>query len=377
LLETAQRMEVGHPVGPGAITEFDRLFEIGCVAVTQCLAASSADWSGKKSRKKQPDDKPLVDVLEQITEVFLRCWLRHSHGVRLSVLETVADPERWRLLKQFIERYGGDLFNQSFMNLGNLRGILHQGVDNYLETLADEPDAAETHRLLAELDSAIAFDEAVHWLGIAIEAVAENYGEYIDYNSITTQSDRGEMLYTLLDFLRLQASYDRLAWNLRPVVLAHQVLVRRGCDRAAETWRNAVAERTGPIAAEHLLRFEQLCQKYAMRLPSIAEHLGERFIRPLEIDQLCALLRPAVEEIRAGHPSTAVEQLESWIAGFTCEPAGAGFETPGWIEAIEEELDHLSLQSGEAEQESLDPLIRLPQTRLTQSEVRKQIQQML
>ncbi len=27
------------------------------------------------------------------------------------------------------------------------------------------------------------------------------------------------MLYTLLDFLRLRANYDRLAWNLRPVVL--------------------------------------------------------------------------------------------------------------------------------------------------------------
>ena len=41
-------------------------------------------------------------------------------------------------------------------------------------------------------------------------------------------SDRGEMLYTLLDFLRLRADYDRLAWNLRPVVLAHEVLVRGG-----------------------------------------------------------------------------------------------------------------------------------------------------
>ena len=65
---------------------------------------------------------------------------------------------------------------------------------------------------------------------MAIEAVVENYGEYVDYNSTTTQSDRGDMLYTLLDFLRLRASYDRVAWNLRPVVLAHEVLVRCGRD---------------------------------------------------------------------------------------------------------------------------------------------------
>ena len=43
--------------------------------------------------------------------------------------------------------------------------------------------------------------------------MVENYSEYMDYNSTTTQSDRGDMLYTLLDFLRLQASYNRVAWN--------------------------------------------------------------------------------------------------------------------------------------------------------------------
>ncbi len=48
LLETAQRMEAGHPVGPGAITEFDRVFEIGCKAITQCLVVSSANWGRKK-----------------------------------------------------------------------------------------------------------------------------------------------------------------------------------------------------------------------------------------------------------------------------------------------------------------------------------------
>ena len=63
----------------------------------------------------------------------------HSGGVRLSVLESVSDQEQWRKLKQFIERYGGDLFTQQFMNMGNLRGILHQGVAEYLETLRDEP----------------------------------------------------------------------------------------------------------------------------------------------------------------------------------------------------------------------------------------------
>ena len=373
LLETAQRMEAEHTVGPGAITEFDRVFEIGCEAITQCLVDSSVDWGGPKNA-----DGRFIDSLEQVVEVLLRFWLMHSQGVRLSVLESVGDPQRWRRLKEFIERYGGDLFSQRFMNLGNLRGILHQGVQEYLETLAEDPDTDEEYRLLKELDSAIPLDEAAYWLGIAVEAVVENYGEYIDYNSITTQSDRGDMLYTLLDFLRLSANYDRLAWNLRPVVLAHEVLVRRGREGAAEVWRSAVAERTLPIAEEHIKRLQRLCKKYGMQLPSVAEHLSERFVRPLEIDQLCALLRPAIDEIRGGRKPEKLCQFEEHIARFTRQPAGAGFELPSWLEALEQELERVQWQTEEQDEEDLlDPLVHLPQVRLSRAEARRQIEQML
>ena len=218
--------------------------------------------------------------------------------MRLSVLETVAEKKTWRELKQFIQRYGHDLFTQRFMMLGNLRAILHQGVDAYLQSLLDEPDAEEQFRLVAELDGPLPREDAVRHLTVALEAVAENYAEYVDYNSTTTQSDRGEMLFTLLDYLRLRTSYDLVAWKLQPVVLAHEVLVRGGCDAAAESWREAVAERTAEIAAEHLERFARLNRKYGMLLPSIAERLEERFLRPLEVDQLCALVQPAMEELR-------------------------------------------------------------------------------
>ncbi|MCE5303022.1 MAG: hypothetical protein LLF97_07935 [Planctomycetaceae bacterium] len=371
LLETAHRMEIAHPVGPGAITEFDRAFEIACRSMTQCLVASAARW------KDDGDDGALIEELERLIELLLRYWLMHSHGVRLSVLETVNDAQQWRPLKQFIERYGADLFTQRFLNLGNLRGILHQGVREYLENLVEEPDPDEEFRLLGELQSAVSLDEAAHWLSIAIEAVVENYGEYVDYNSITTQSDRGDMLYTLLDFLRLRTNYDRLAWNLRPVVLAHEVLVRRGCGRAAETWRRAVAERTAPIAEEHLQRFRRLCKKYGMQLPSIAEHFSGRFIRPLEIDQLRALLRPAVEEIRQGREPVVLRELEERIARFTQEPAGAGFELPGWLDALEQELDRLPWPSDDEDEDLLDPLARIPRVRLSKAEIERQIQQML
>ena len=50
LLETAQLMEARHLVGPGAITEFDAVFEVGCKAIVRCLVVSSAEWGGKKGK---------------------------------------------------------------------------------------------------------------------------------------------------------------------------------------------------------------------------------------------------------------------------------------------------------------------------------------
>jgi hypothetical protein len=373
LLETAQKMELEHSAGPGAITEFDRVFEIACRGITSCLIESSAGWRKKSKTSTDDSDNELIDYLERVVEVLLRCWLLHSRGVRLSVLEVVGDNQRWKLLKQFIEQYGSDLFTQRFMNLGNLRGILHQGVEAYLESLQEDPDSEESYRLITELDGAITREEAAYWLGIVIEAVVENYGEYIDYNSITTQSDRGEMLYTLLDFLRLRASYDRLAWNLRPVMLAHEILVRCGRDQAADIWRQAVAERTAVIAADHLKQFERLTKTYGMRLPSIADHLGERFLRPLEIDQLCSLVRPAVEELRRGQEPEAFRRLEKLLAKFTTEASGAGFELPSWLDALEHEAEQAQWQTNDVADGPSDLYIR--QVRLSRREAERQLKQ--
>jgi hypothetical protein len=391
LMTTIHEMESNHPVGPGAITEFDQMFRIGCKAMVRCVVQSSEIWrSSEQRRTEHGPDADLIVFLEQLTEALLHSWLMHSRGVRLSTLETVSDKSRWHGLKQFIERYGHDLFTQRFMNLGNLRAIQHEGAAAYLEALAEEPGADEEFRLLAELGGPVSREEAAHWLSVAVEAVVENYAEYVDYNSTTTQSDRGEMLYTLLDFLRLLASYNRMAWNLQPVVLTHEVLVRSGRDDAAEVWRRAVAERTASIAADHLKQFMRLNRKYGMRLPSVAERLEERFVRPLAVDRLRALVRPAIEEARAAGanvtsgeqtpggdwPCGAFYRLEEGLAEFTRHVSGAGFDVPAWLDALQQEADRAGSSAGEDE-DLPGPLLALPQVRLSKKEIRRQLQAML
>ncbi|MGW8258259.1 MAG: hypothetical protein ACWGMZ_12290, partial [Thermoguttaceae bacterium] len=245
LLETIQGMEYAHPQGPGAITEFDRLFQVGCKAIVRCLVVSAEDWAEPRdaAARRFAEDE-LIAMLEESVEAMLRCWLAHSRGARLSVLETVHNDQQWEKLQTFIQKYGSDLFTQQFLNLGNLRAILMAGVDVFITNLYELPEDEAPLRLLADLDDSLSRRDASHWLGLIIEAVVENYPEYVDYNSITTQSDRGDMLYTLLDFLRLRAQYDRIAWNLRPILLTHDVLVRGGRIQTAAIWSKAVSKRT-------------------------------------------------------------------------------------------------------------------------------------
>ncbi|HTM53575.1 MAG TPA: hypothetical protein VL175_06075 [Pirellulales bacterium] len=377
LVETARLMEANNPVGPGAISEYDRLFATGYEALVEALVALSRDWA-QEAGDEQEIDNWLIESLEQLTESLLKQWLAHSRTLRLSVLERIGDDKSWQALVAFVERYGQDLFTQRFMNFGNLRAILHQGVDVWLARLEEQADSREEvgGKLLDELGDKISRAEAVKQMSLVIEAVAENYAEYRDYNSTTTQSDRGDLLYTLLDFLRLRVQYDRVAWHLKPVMIAHAVLVRRGCAGAAEMWRRALAERTGELAQTLVNRCQELRRKYSMRLPTVSDRIGERFTRPLAIDRLRALVRPAMEAVRgcgdAASDSAAFEQLEQEAAELTQEPTGIGLEAPAWLLSLEQEVElrlHAVRDCAAAEESRL-PLAQSP---LSRAEIDRQL----
>ncbi len=375
LLKTIQRMERNHPAGPASVTEFDRLFEIASHGVLQCAIASAPQPSARGRVRQRADaaDEKLIALLERPNEVLLKRWLTHSRNVRVSVLEVVAEEARWQELRQFIERYGHDLFTQQLLTTySKLRAILHEGVGAHLRALEEESDEEEKPRLLQDLDGPLPRDHAIRCLELCLEAIVENYSEYLDYNSTTTQSDRGEMLYVLLDFLRLEASYESVAWNLKPVLLAHEALVQAGRGGAARRWREAVAERTASIADEHLRRLDRLAAGYGVRLRTVADRLGQRFVQPLAVDRLCALVRPAIEELRAGRKPVSFSALQRELAPFTAEPGGIGYELPPWLEALEQAVEQAQSESPDDEQSaSIAPLV--PQVKLPLEDLRRQI----
>jgi hypothetical protein len=373
LLQTAQFMERQHPAGALAVTEFDGLFEIAGRGILHCLTATlvSESPAARKRSAKAEADRFFRDLLEPAIEALLRRWLAHNRHVRLSVLEQLGDDEPWTGLCAFIRAYGEDLFTQRFLAYGNLRAILHQGVDAWIDGLLQDEEAADAFRFLADIPKRLSRDEAVHWIEFSLDAILEDYNAYRDYNTTTTQSDRGDMLFVLLDFLRVKTSYDRVHWNLYPVFLAHRVLIESGLTDVAARWSEAIADRTRAIAIEHVERFEKLCAQYGVRLRSVGERVGERFIQPLAVDRLRSLVLPAVRGCGAEGAAGAFAQLEREVAHFTAEPSGVGIDVPAWLEALEDEVHKAQTAAPYDDDDDMPGMIAIPQKRLSRETLRR------
>ncbi len=361
LLSAINKIELTHPIGPGAITEFDQLFRAGCAAICRCVAESSGSWS-KRRYSDRPDER-LLDLVDSVTASLTHLWLWHSGSMRLSVVESLDDEDRWRQVRQFIERYGEELFTQPFMFFGNLRAILLQGVNQWLDAL--EEDTPEEHRplLLRDLGRRLSQNEAIECLGLIIESVVENYAAYIDYNSSTTQSDRGDRLYTLLDFLRLVAEFNRLVWNMEPATIAHRVMLESGCRSDAAAWRNEFYYRTESLTRAFHRRFQTLVRTHGMTLTSISQRLETGMIEPLEIARLRSAVAQAVRAEDRGEESKQAADLRAVVNQFKYRGAGTGIELPKWIVALQDEYDRqMEIRRHGIDPDAVDPLLHLPQT---------------
>jgi hypothetical protein len=345
LTEQVLVMERSQTVGTGAVTEFDDLFQAAYKSMVRTLIGAV-----QKFRESDPDetsseiDTMLFGSLELLTESMLLLWLEHSQTLRLSVLEKVNKEERWQNLVKFITTYGAGLFTQNLLQLPNIRAILHQGVGRWLEQIAESEFADQWADLISSLDEKLPKSKATRHLTLVFEAVIENYNEYRDYNSTTTQSDHGEMVYMFLDFLRLRTQYDRVNWHLRPVIWGHELLVRNQENTVARMWRRSVNERVGDEALRYLEQLEKLQRKYSMQMSSVAERLEEKFIQPMQVDQIRALIKPAMQEPKNAAAENAFENLKSEAIRLLAHPTGPGVELPYWLAALEEEIESVEFE---------------------------------
>lgn len=346
LTNTTLAIERNNPVGRGAVTEFDEIFEIAYISMVRTLIRSTNQLRGQleqdpeksASDVKNESQDVLFDCVEMLTESMLMLWLDHSRTLRLSVIEKVLDRKSWETLVEFIKNYGKGLFTQHFLNVRNIRGILHQGVDHWL-TQIEQADDRPDLRLFDELGVVLERPKAVRYLTLVLESVIENYNEYRDYNTTTTQSDHGESLYMLLDFLRLRSRYDRVCWNLKPVVWAHRILVSQQENNVARMWRRSLVDKIGPEADKYLGQLEKLRQNYSIRMASVGRRIEGRFGHQMQIDRLKALVGPAMENPLVRKSYRTFELLRHEAQAFSRSTMGVGIDLPAWLAALEHEVE--------------------------------------
>jgi hypothetical protein len=350
LLKTANAMEEAHPTQGRKVTEFDRLFQLALQAVTEKLMESPEAWlpfpegelgAGPLAEAFGVEQRKRVEILRRVTNPFLELWLRHSQTLRISVLETARGEEFWRGLRDFVQRYGNELFHPRFLTLANLRAILHRGVGTYLDSLGEEPDPLHPLRLLDDLGRAVSRADAVKYLDFILQALVENYEEYKDYNSSTAQSDYGENVHVLLAFLQLKAVYERHAWQFRPLFQVHEVLCRKGQTEAADLWQKTFELHRLLVATRLLEQLAQLEQTHGIRLRTITDRLEERFEKPLQMDSLCALVAHTIAEAGRPEGGTSFRAFEQALQALAASPSGVGLDVPHWLRRLEQEVQRV------------------------------------
>jgi hypothetical protein len=367
LLRVAQTMEREQELQGPRATEFDRLFQIACQTSVEAVVETM------KAAGDALSDVDRLRLLQSLMEPYRTMWNEHSRSLRLSILETVAGDSDWAPVRDFIRKYGNDLFHVRFMTLGNLRGILQRGVGPYLKYLQDNPDAQQQPiRLLEDLGQSIPWADAERCLQTVLLAITENYEEYKDYNTTTPHSDYGENLHTLIDFLRLKAAYERQAWQIRPLLIVHEVLVKYS-SAAAQLWQNQIEKLMRTQADDFLERLAALEKQHGMRLRTVADRLRERFVQPLVLDRLCALIEPAYDAAREGSGEVLLQQLEEGLQPCLASPVGAGFDVPPWLRRLEAELRRVQLRRT-AIANLAENLLQVPRVVVPLEEVRQQLQ---
>lgn len=353
LTKLARQMERNDIPEGRRVSSFDVLFRTAVTGTVDAILSAAREWGEGAS-----EDGPLAAALKQISESYQKLWLEHSQTLRLSSLESVLDQSEWNELRDFIKQYGGDLFTVRFLTTANVRGVLGQGAAEWLERETVQGDSDPRPKLVeAWADGTIDKTRAARHFEAVLSALLEHYDEYRDYNTTTTQSDYGENLYILLDFLRLKVAYDRYAWRLRPLVLAHDVLCKRGYDRLASKWREFVGERTHRLAEELLTDLAARESEHGIKLRTVRDRLEERFVQPLRVDQASSRVPRAAAARRDGQPedNPAFQGLLAAIRPLAESPVGVGLDIPAWVRRLEDELRKVKLMDPDDEADEPAP----------------------
>ena len=169
-------------------------------------------------------------------------------------------------------------------------------------------------------------------------------------------------------------AYERHAWQFRPLVMAHEVLARHGQPSTAVRWERSLTQFTRDLGNQHIDQLARLERTHGVRLGTIADRINERFIKPLALDRLCALIEPCMREARASEEKRSFARLRSELESYTATPVGVGLDVPAWLRRLEAEVHrtHVAQRTVATLAESF---FRVPRRTVSHEELQRQLRE--
>lgn len=368
VVRLAHRMERETRPDQMSVTEFDRIFRTALRNTIECIVESSETWDDGNF-----SDERLTALISEILGHYREQWHRHSRTMRLSSVEGLRHDIVWEDVKEFVEVFGEELFHARSLTLGNVRTILHNGVEWFIAQLAEHDDPIHPSPLIEALEAGeIDIDDAVEILELIYGSVVDKFDRFLEYNTTTTQSDYGDKFYVLLDFLRVEAVYDRDAWERIPDSIVHRSLAMAGKQNALALLEESFEEASREEADRHVESLQKLEQEYGVHLPGVADRINERFTKPLAVNRMLALIKPTMRPVmddREAHEK--FELLRQEIESYMEDTAGSAIDIPQWLQDVSREVNRLEAPSDYIRPPELE--LRLPILISQEASIREQL----
>ncbi len=374
LLVAAYRMErTKRPPGQ-AVTEFDRLFRIGLACSVESILHAAKRWKLETTSQR----RTAFRRIKRLMDSYGMLWAQHSSSMRLTIVEELHDEERCREVREFIEAYGDDLFHTRMLTLGNARAIVMHGADSLLDELENNVVPFQQIRIIDDLnDGRIDREQAVDIMEFVYEAVVDNFDVFLEYNTTTTQSDYGNRLFCLLDFLRVKSLYDRFEWNHLPFHFVHEVMTRIEVADMASLVDEELRNDTREMAESLIDELKVLEDKYGVRLPTLHDLICDRLVGPLQVNRMTALVarcNPELPDVSDDEANRNFEHLRQEIADYMGSRIGSGIDTPEWMNSLGREQSRVHDVLTGIEPSILDTA---EFRRITQRDIDRQLSEML
>ncbi|NMC21392.1 MAG: hypothetical protein GYA33_13350 [Thermogutta sp.] len=345
LLREAEKQSAGQG---GQVSEMELVIRTLTESVAQSLltAGRDADLDETVGGTRRPG---LFQSLWWAASRLQRAWPELTAEIYISIVETVGSAKEWEHITRFIRTYGGEIFTQEFLDYEHLRGIALTGAGRFLQEL-DRSGNRPEWRLLRDIrQGKISLVQAAKNLQFIAEIILENYAEYADYNSLTTQSDYGENLHCLLDFLALKERFTRMEWNLTPYLVFYDQLLQKGLWSLADRWEKGVVEETAATVSELQEAYSQLSRHHGIRLLVLEETLRDGFRGILLRRRMAALAHKAVHLQDAGRRHESLDKLWHAIEEYGVRHTVMGASAPSWLLELEDHLNRASQFGDEIE----------------------------